>query len=102
MPTRIFEYLSMGKPVIAPRTGGILDYFRADDLYFFESGNTQSIVEAIMDVYSNPTQRLKKIERGMAVYKRHCWQIQRHRLQGLVRALTDTPVPLNAKQPGFE
>ncbi len=102
MPTRIFEYLSMGKPVIAPRTGGILDYFGIDDLYFFESGNTRSIVEAIMDVYRNRAQRLKKIERGMAVYKRHCWQIQRHRLQELVRALTDTNVSLNAKQPEFE
>ncbi len=27
MPTRIFEYLSQGKPVIAPGTPGILDYF---------------------------------------------------------------------------
>ncbi|MHC4203239.1 MAG: glycosyltransferase family 4 protein [Planctomycetota bacterium] len=102
MPTRIFEYLSMGKPVIAPRTGGILDYFGTDDLYFFESGNTQNIVEAIMDVYRNRAQRLEKIEHGMAVYKRHCWQIQRHRLQELVRALTDTPVHVTAKQPELE
>jgi glycosyltransferase involved in cell wall biosynthesis len=102
MPTRIFEYLSMGKPVIAPRTAGILDYFKVDDLYFFESGNTQSITKAIMDVYLNRTQRLKRIERGMAVYKRHCWQIQRHRLQELVRALTDTHVPATVKQPELE
>jgi glycosyltransferase involved in cell wall biosynthesis len=31
-PTRIFEYLSLGKPVIAPRTRGILDYFEQDSL----------------------------------------------------------------------
>jgi len=100
MPTRIFEYLSMGKPVIAPRTGGILDYFGSDDLYFFESGNTQSIIEAIMDVYRNRTQRLRKVERAMAVYKRHRWQIQRHHLQELVMALTDTHAPIAAKQSG--
>lgn len=102
MPTRIFEYLSMGKPVIAPRTKGILDYFRADDLYFFESGNTQSIAEAIMDVYRNRTQRLKRIRRGMVVYQRHRWQIQRHRLQELVSALTDTHASIAAKQPELE
>jgi len=92
----------MGKPVIAPRTEGILDYFGADDLYFFESGNTQSIVEAIMDVYKNRTQRLKRIERGMAVYQRHRWQIQRHRLQELIRVLTDTHAPVAAKQSELE
>jgi glycosyltransferase involved in cell wall biosynthesis len=102
MPTRIFEYLSMGRPVIAPRTGGILDYFGADDLYFFESGNAQSIAEAIIDVYRNRPERLRRIERGMAVYQRHRWQIQRHRLQELVRALTDTHAPLPVKQPELE
>jgi glycosyltransferase involved in cell wall biosynthesis len=102
MPTRIFEYLSMGKPVIAPRTEGILDYFRTDDLYFFESGNRQGIAEAIMDVYRNRTERLKRIERAMAVYQRHRWQIQRHHLQELVRELTDAHVPLAEKQPESE
>lgn len=102
MPTRIFEYLSMGKPVIAPRTTGILDYFGAEDLYFFESGNTHSIIDAIRDVYRNRTQRLRKIERGMAVYKRHRWRIQRHRLQELVRSLTDIQAPVAAEQSGLK
>jgi glycosyltransferase involved in cell wall biosynthesis len=36
MPTRIFEYLARGKPVIAPLTAGIQDYFSSDELLFFE------------------------------------------------------------------
>jgi len=39
MLTRIFEYLALGKPVIAPRTSGIQDYFSSDSLIFFESGD---------------------------------------------------------------
>ncbi len=35
-PTRIFEYLALGKPVIAPRAPGICDYFDDDSLVFFE------------------------------------------------------------------
>ena len=31
-PVRIFEYLARGKPVIAPRTPGIQDYFHNGDL----------------------------------------------------------------------
>ncbi len=41
-PTRIFEYLALGKPVVAPRTLGIQDYFSPDALLFFESGNRKN------------------------------------------------------------
>ena len=41
-PTRVFEYLAMGKPVIAPSTEGIRDYFDNDSLLFFEAGNSET------------------------------------------------------------
>ena len=40
-PTRIFEYLSRGKPVIAPSTAGIQDYFGPQQLIFFAAGDTE-------------------------------------------------------------
>src|SRR5205823_2618353 len=40
-PTRIFEYLALGKPVIAPFAPGITDYFEKQDLFFFEFGNAE-------------------------------------------------------------
>jgi glycosyltransferase involved in cell wall biosynthesis len=43
MPTRIFEYLSQGKPVIAPCAPGILDYFGAKELLLFELGSVDDL-----------------------------------------------------------
>ena len=40
-PTRIFEYLALGKSVIAPRASGITDYFGEDSLIFFELGDAR-------------------------------------------------------------
>ncbi len=40
-PTRIFEYLALGKPVIAPRAAGISDYFDEGSMIFFELGNAE-------------------------------------------------------------
>jgi glycosyltransferase involved in cell wall biosynthesis len=34
-PTRIFEYLARGKPVITGRAPGVQDYFGDDALFFF-------------------------------------------------------------------
>ena len=46
-PTRIFEYLALGKPVIAPRTQGIQDYFNSESLFFFEPGNSEELAGSI-------------------------------------------------------
>ena len=48
-PTRIFEYLSLGKPVIAPRAAGIQDYFDDDSLIFFELGNSEDLARKIKE-----------------------------------------------------
>ena len=53
MPTRIFEYLCKGKPVIAPRTKGILDYFGEDDILFFEPGDAKSLADTILRARSS-------------------------------------------------
>ena len=37
-PTRIFEYLALGKPVLVPETPGIQDYFGSDNMLFFPWG----------------------------------------------------------------
>jgi glycosyltransferase involved in cell wall biosynthesis len=37
-PTRMFEYLAMGKPLIAPSTQGIEDYFSKESLLFSSPG----------------------------------------------------------------
>lgn len=91
-PTRIFEYLALGKPVIAPRTPGIQDYFRPDSLYFFESGNAEELARNIEYVYSHPTEAIETAERGQQVYLAHNWRKERQTLMNLVsKLLNDTP-----------
>ncbi len=76
-PTRIFEYLSMGKPVIAPRTRGIMDYFDESSIYFFEPGNADSLAKTISKVWRNPEEREEILGRGLQVYHAHRWDTER-------------------------
>lgn len=87
LPTRIFEYLSLGKPVIAPRTPGVLDYFREDELLFFEAGDADSLARAILRAYERPDEAERVRRRGEAVLKRHRWDVQKQRLVECVTAL---------------
>ena len=86
-PTRIFEYLALGKPVVAPRTPGIQDYFDPESLLFFEAGNAQDFAEKIEYVYSHRRQAIGVAERGQQVYLAHTWQEERQTFVNLVSAL---------------
>lgn len=86
-PTRIFEYLALGKPVIAPRSAGIRDYFDDGSLVFFELGSSQDLARAIQYVYSHPNEITETIKRGQDVYQQHRWYTERLRLSAIVAGL---------------
>jgi glycosyltransferase involved in cell wall biosynthesis len=88
-PTRIFEYLSLGKPVIAPRTPGIQDYFGKDSLLFFEAGDAQDLAKAFQYAFLHPAELIELAKRGQEVYREHDWRKERLRLTGLVARLLD-------------
>jgi glycosyltransferase involved in cell wall biosynthesis len=78
-PTRIFEYLSQDKPVLAPNSAGILDYFGLDDLFFFELGDATDLARQIHRIYSNPSLAQTTIARGQEVLRRHSWSCEQKR-----------------------
>jgi glycosyltransferase involved in cell wall biosynthesis len=84
MPTRIFEFLSQGKLVIAPRTMGILDYFTPKDLLFFELGDADDLAAKIAYAFRNPDEMVKLVERGQEVYRLHRWSVEQVRFVDLV------------------
>ena len=86
-PTRIFEYLALGKPVIAPRAAGICDYFDDASLLFFELGNAEDLAQKIQYVFSHPAESAELAARGQGVFREHNWSMERSRLIGLVATL---------------
>jgi len=86
-PTRIFEYLALGKPVIAPRTSGIQDYFDPKSLLYFDHGNAGDLAQKIEYVSSHADEALEIAKRGQEVYLAHTWAQERQTLVSLVSDL---------------
>lgn len=86
-PTRIFEYLAVGKPVIAPSTPGIQDYFSAESLLFFEAGNSRDLARQIEYAYFHPTEAMSVAQKGQKVYRNHTWREEKQNLTNLVSRL---------------
>jgi glycosyltransferase involved in cell wall biosynthesis len=86
-PTRIFEYLALGKPVIAPRTPGIQDYFGPNSLVFFESGNAHELAGRLESIFLHTRETLVTVQRGQEVFLAHSWSQERQVLVDLVGTL---------------
>jgi glycosyltransferase involved in cell wall biosynthesis len=86
-PTRLFEYLALGKPVVAPNTPGILDYFTPESLLFFDSGNAEELAQRIEYVAAHTSEAIAIAERGQQIYLAHTWMEERQTLVDLVGGL---------------
>ena len=86
-PTRIFEYLSRGKPVIAPAVPGIRDYFSDGQLVFFELGDANDLAHKLEYVCLHPEEVEKTVELGQAVYRAHQWSAERTKFTNLAGEL---------------
>jgi len=86
-PTRIFEYLALGKPVVAPRAQGIQDYFGDEDLIFFELGDADDLARKIEFAYSHPGTVRETVERGQEIYLAHTWSREKASLLNAVSEL---------------
>jgi glycosyltransferase involved in cell wall biosynthesis len=85
LPTRIFEYLAMKKPVIAPRTKGIMDYFDENSLLFFEPGSVDSLKNIILNAYRDPLGCQDILKRGINVLNNHRWELNKNRFIDVVK-----------------
>jgi glycosyltransferase involved in cell wall biosynthesis len=95
-PTRIFEYLALGKPVIAPRASGITDYFDDDSLIFFELGDAVDLAGRIEYVFHNPDEVSEITRRARQIHLAHTWKAEKSTLMELVSQLLShqfEPVP---------
>ena len=86
-PTRIFEYLALGKPVIAPRASGIQDYFGDNDLIFFELGDPVDLAHKIEFAFFHRNEVKEIVKRGQKIYLNHTWPQEKTRFLNTVSGL---------------
>jgi glycosyltransferase involved in cell wall biosynthesis len=86
-PTRIFEYLARGKPVVTARARGVRDYFAEDALFFCEPDDANDLARVIAHVFEHPTETERSVRRGQEVYLAHRWGEERRGLVGCVANL---------------
>jgi glycosyltransferase involved in cell wall biosynthesis len=88
---KMYEYIALGKPVLASRLSSVQAYFGDDALYFFEPGNAESLAQGILDLYQHPSKRRTLVENAQRIYRKCHWEVQKEIYLGVYRSLLGHP-----------
>lgn len=88
LPTRIFEVLSVGRPVVCARSPAVLDLFGEEDLLFFEPESEEDLVRVLALAVADPAARARCAQAGARVAAKHAWELERNVYLDVVDALT--------------
>jgi glycosyltransferase involved in cell wall biosynthesis len=86
LSSKLFEYISLGIPVVVSRLETLAAHFRPDEVTFFEPDNAASLAEAIMWVAEHPDEAGAKARRAKARAAEYGWEHNRARYHTILAA----------------
>ena len=84
---KMFDFVSMRKPVVISRTRAVDAYFGDDCFAKFESGDENDLARAIYELYLDPQRRAQLVERATAANEPYRWIHQGRRYVEIVEGL---------------
>lgn len=84
---KMYEYLTLGIPVVSSRTRSVCAYFPPDSLQYFTAGDVDDLARAILELYESPHLRRELVSNASQVLARYCWPRQREVYRDVVNSL---------------
>ena len=88
---KMFDFITMRKPVIASRTRAVDAYFGDECFELFESGDAADLARAIRALHADPARRAGLVERATRRNELYRWPRQRAHYLGIVRSVLRAP-----------
>jgi glycosyltransferase involved in cell wall biosynthesis len=86
--TKILEFMAVGVPVVASDTEIDRLYFNDDMLYFFTSGNPQSLADSLVKIHDDAMYRERLVRNAFAYVAKNNWGVKQLQYLNLVERLT--------------
>jgi glycosyltransferase involved in cell wall biosynthesis len=93
LSSKLFEYVALGVPVVCANLRTIRQYFSADEIQFFDPGNSNSLAEAILEVVRNPHAASARAERANRRYQAYRWELNTQKYLAILDRLSSGREP---------
>lgn len=86
-PNKMFEFIALGKPVIASDRQTFRQHFAEDEVFYFRTGDAEDLARVIRHVYQNTEQAREYAARAKKRYDSYRWKNMRERYLNLYRKI---------------
>ncbi|MGK9170246.1 glycosyltransferase family 4 protein [Inquilinus limosus] len=84
---KMFEYMALGRPIIASRLDSVFSYFPEDTLLYFEPDDEGDLAERVLHVFNHPQDIQSRIRRTTELYQTYRWEHEKRKYLGVYDAL---------------
>jgi glycosyltransferase involved in cell wall biosynthesis len=76
---KMYEYMALGRPVIASRLDSVAAYAPRDAVLYFEPGDAADLADKLASAAAHPDDVARRVERADAVYESLRWESEKRR-----------------------
>lgn len=88
MPTKLFEYVALGRPVITTIFPAVTDYFSDGTVMYYEAGDEYALARCVLELYHNPERRASLATLASTVYQGYRWDTMKYEYLKVFEQLT--------------
>jgi glycosyltransferase involved in cell wall biosynthesis len=73
VPTKLFEYVALGVPVVASDLPAVREYFSEEEICYFEPGDAEALAHALRTVARHPGDAARRAAAASRRYENYRW-----------------------------